>query len=266
MSKPNYYKLIFIAILFAGCDTKPDLELSLLTNEVVCVEDFDFDYAENKIDYDKDKIYDSISRNIIKLKLENNSSKKYFLVLNENFVGEIENNGMPKPSGFNIADYNKYSFNLYKDDKILDGNFAPMGKFPQHGNDWNSWVDRQFYIDSLYVSETQKRGIYRKGKFAGVMTRDVLNNSFVIYPGEVKYITSVVNLPYRKKEVSWLSAIDKLKPNLASVTIINNSDYTEKLLSEDQKKEIHENEYTLFNGVIESNKIPVKLITMSKKN
>ena len=263
MKNPSLYKFFVLIFFFTNCDKeKGGLELTLLTNEIVCIGNGKFRDTNNQTDWMTDKVYDSISRNIVKSKLTNNSTHKYFIVLNQDFVEEIETDkAMNASTEKKMSKRNSFSLNLYQDQQILEGNITlVMGSFNLKDNQ-NSWIVKDFYNDSTFVSNTNKKKLYGS-KPASVWTREVLEHSFVINPGETKYFTSIVNLPYRKGKVFWLSAVDRMKPNKASLTLVNNQKFTEEFLSDDQKKEIEENGYILFNGAIKSNSVPVKMVNL----
>jgi hypothetical protein len=64
----------------------------------------------------------------------------------------------------------------------------------------------------------------------------------------------------------WLSHIDISKKHKAQIMYIGNVKEIEdlKLLTDDLKKELKENDVEIFNGVIYSNKIPVRMRKMRR--
>lgn len=90
-------------------------------------------------------------------------------------------------------------------------------------------------------------------------------NSFIIYPNETKFFTTIINLPFRNYKynyIPWYTLIDKNKTYQAGLTLFNVAKETSKYLTPDLKKEIEENGYEIFDGVIQSNKVPVKMVSM----
>lgn len=240
---------------------KNDLEIILLTNEIRCVDlkhknNFEVNEKENF----KNGIYDSLSKNFINYKIVNNSSKKYFLVLNEQSIDELESNFLNKKD----VEFNGVFLNLYNNNSILNSQTTLTSGCYSHETEleyYKSSLYRINYIDSLFIDDVNKKKLY-KTKSPSVLHREILDNSFVIYPGESKYFTSLINLPLRRNKIGLLTDINKIKPNLSSMSIVNNANYTKVKLSENQKKEIEENGYTIFDGIIHSNKIPVKMVRM----
>lgn len=213
-------------------------------------------------DYFNNKIYDSLSRNILHFKLVNNSSKKYFIVLNENYLGTFENDYYLKFSSKEKRNIkrNIFAFNFYKNDSILSGQITLLsacGAFSKR-----SPTSFQYSLDSLYI-ENLRKSKQHNTKYIGLQNKDVLEKSITISPGETRYFTSIVNLPLRKNGEYWLSHVDTIQPNLASISILNNKKYTSSLLSNDQKGILKRMD--LYDGIITSNKVPVKLIKMPKK-
>jgi hypothetical protein len=156
---------------------------------------------------------------------------------------------------------NLLSFNLYKNDAILDGNSTWSGRVcvPQ------SVLSTQ-KVDSLFIDYLKKHRLntFYKLKITDIRFDFLSSEGFFIQPGETKYFTSIVNLPYRDNQ-KWVTNIDSLKPNFGSISLSNDSVYTKSRLSKNHKREIEENGYCLFDGIINSNKQPVKLISMPKK-
>jgi len=254
--------LVLVLYLLSSCNKKKSgLEIILLTNEIRCVDmPFKNVFDINEKEYFKNGIYDSLSTNIIKYKIINNSTKKYFIVLNEVDIDVLESHYLIKTG----IECNGIFLNLYNNNSLL----SSQTKLTSGGSSYETEVDyyksslyRINYIDSLFIVSANKRKLY-KTKFPSVLHREILENSFVIYPGESKYFTSVVNLPLRKNKIGLLTDVTKIKPNLSSISIVNNASYTNEKLSENQKKEIEENNYTLFDGAIQSNKVPVKMASM----
>lgn len=248
-------------------NNEDDLKIVLLTNEVVCVKDIELDDYEIYYGSLHSSLYDSLSLNILNYKLINNSNKKYFIVLNENFVDVMENDFfLQKMIKNRIGTRNGISFNLYKDDSLMNGR-TTLKAYNVNGTELEYYKSKRYkeiYMDSVFIDNVTKRKLYRT-KYPSLFFRDVLDNSFVIHPGETKYFTSIVNLPLRKDNVNWITDMSETIPNLASFTLVNISEKTESMLSENQIKGIKENGYTIFDGVIESNKVPVKMITMPNK-
>ena len=261
--KKVLYILITCIIIFS-CEKKGNLELILLNKEITSLKNVEIDnFKLYEKDYFNNKIYDSLSRNILHFKLVNNASKKYFIVLNENFLNTLENDYYLKISSNEKRNYkrNALCFNFFKNDSILSGQITLLSACGIYSK--CSPASFQYSLDSLYIENLKKSEQYDT-KYVGLQNKDLLENSFIISPGESKYFTSIVNLPLRKNGEHWLSHVDSIEPNLASLSLINNEKYIISLLSKDQKKNIKENGCVIYNGMITSNKVPVRLVKMPK--
>src|SRR6218665_1449677 len=250
----------FALVLFScNKDNKKDLKIELLTNEIICVDSLkSLDYIETR--YQPNKEYDSLSKNILRYKITNNSDKKYFIMFNENSIGTLEQDLYRRALGrTDFSPLNSLDFSLYKNDSVLDGRSTrtEMGNCVSPGfeiQQREALIDKFLKQNKLDRNYTLKEIGFRDGSLQG----------FVLYPRQTKYFTSTINLPYRDDQ-RWFSNIDKLKPNQASISLKNDSIFTKSKITEDQKKEIKENGYVLFDGKIYSNRVPVKLVYLKGK-
>ncbi|WP_173973392.1 hypothetical protein, partial [Flavobacterium bizetiae] len=202
--------------------------------------------------------YDSLSKNILHYKITNISDKKYFIMLNENNLGTVERDLYREALGRKDYAYNSIGFSLYKKDSILDGSSTRAENMCGNGFELMKIEE----LDTIVSKFLRKNRIFRKYQLEYVNDIDESLQGYFLQPGETKYFTSVINLPYRNSQM-WFSNIDKKKPNLGSLSLKNDSLFTNKRLSQDRKKEIKENGYVLFDGIIYSNKVPVKLIKIT---
>jgi hypothetical protein len=255
--KKIIYLSFFLLIVISCAKNKKDLKLELLTSKIVCVEDIEKkDFLETF--YIPNKKYDSLSKNILNYKITNISDKKYYIMLNENSVGTLERDLYKEAIGRkNSTILNNIAFSMYKSDSVLDGNSTQVEDMC--GFNSNFLKRKLEAVDSFLV----KNEINEKYKLKYIDEIDESLQGFFLQPGETKYFTSIINLPYRNKQ-KWFSNIDDKKPNLGSLSFQNDSIFTKKIISQNRKKEIKENGYVLFDGIIYSNKIPVKLITIKQ--
>ena len=254
-------KMIFLSlscfVLFSCQKNKQDLKLELLTNEIVCVEDVYMDDFR-EVFYKPNAEYDSLSKNILHYKITNISDKKYFIMLNEDNLGTVERDLYREALGRKDYAYNSIGFSMYKKDSILDGSSTRAENMCGNGFELMKIEE----LDTIVSKFLRKNRIFRKYQLEYVNDIDESLQGYFLQPGETKYFTSVINLPYRNSQM-WFSNIDKKKPNLGSLSLKNDSVFTNKRLSQDRKKEIKENGYVLFDGIIYSNKVPVKLIKIT---
>ena len=257
----NLLLSISLAFILLSCkkDNKKDLKIELLTNEIVCVDNLkSYDYIETR--YQPNKKYDSLSKNILYYRITNNSNKKYFIMFNENSIGTLERDLYREALGKkDFSPLNSLDFSLYKNDSILDGRSTRAEIFCGTMTGFEI-QQREALIDNFL----KKNKLDRFYTFKEIGFRDGLLQGFVLYPQQTKYFTSTINLPYRDDQ-RWFSNIEKVKPNQGSISLKNDSIFTKSKITEDQKREIKENGYVLFDGKIYSNRVPVKLVHLKSK-
>ncbi|MFC0077376.1 hypothetical protein ACFFLS_10020 [Flavobacterium procerum] len=180
-------------------------------------------------------------------------------MFNENSIGTLERDLYREALGKkNFSPLNSLDFSLYKNDSILDGRSTRIQGFCI--TPILETKERSLLIDS-FLKKNKLERIYALKE---IDSPDESLHCFVLHPGETKYLTSIINLPYRDNQ-KWISNTEKLKPNQGSVSLKNDSLFTKSKITEDQKREIKENGYVLFDGKIYSNRVPVKLISLRNK-
>ncbi len=259
-------KILLIAIvILCSCSNKPDLELKILNSEVLCLSNINVDSIYENLNY-SNKIY-SQSRNIISYTIKNNSNKKYLIVANDEYI-ETDGNYILKDNlyedGYVFFDFGtgRFSFNIYKGDSLTPKGITRLFRGLHRTNNYD---DYEVYT-SKYIVDTMSFNRNLLLKKSNIKTFI----PFVIYPSEVKRFRTIVHLPlkhsnYFSSGVSYSIIDDTTKNYTAGISILNNSEKIKEYLTEDQKKEIEENGYTIFDGVLESNKVPVKLIPFEDK-
>ncbi|MBF7092883.1 hypothetical protein IUY40_15210 [Flavobacterium sp. ALJ2] len=254
--KNNFFLIFLTLTLFSCTKNKKDLEIELLTNKVICVDNLErFDFIETR--YEPNKDYDSLSKNILQYRITNNSDKKYFIMFNENSIGTLERDLYREGIGKkNFSPLNSLDFSLYKNDSVLDGSSTRAEMLS-----CTSSIFETKQTDSLIDNFLKKNKLNKTYALEQIDFPDGSLQGFVLHPEETKYFTSILNLPYRDNQ-KWISNIDKRKPNQGSISLKNDSTFTKSILTENQKKEIKENGYVLFDGKIYSNRVPVKLISL----
>lgn len=252
--------LVLIIYLFlSGCNQSNntiDLELTLLNDSVHCLTGLSFD-NNDYFQYLEQEDYRNKSRNIIKYKLENKSSSKYLIVLNNrDFQVLDERNylGHPMPQNNNI------SFNIYSKDSV-DGRQYQLGHVYDPRNTFHEFKKHLDFNDSIFMDDLRKKQHIKYG-YSDKWYANINKNYILINPGETKYFTTVINLPLRSPfdNLKWMTIIDSKKEYMAGIALTNNAEEIIKYLNEDTLLEIKENGYRVFDGVIRSNKIPVKLV------
>ena len=257
--------IFMFSIFLISCDNKEkeELELTILNDSISCVNNLNYEkiYFGNKR---YDKLYDSLSTSVIKYKLHNNTNKKYFIVFNSNFLNnydELFYNSKDTISN-KLQSVNSISFSLYS-------NYNVKGEYSNYYNA-NPFLNATNFFN--YIMQSDSLSLYRfkksmniKNTYSSRNLNEIITNGFVLYPNETKYFSSIINLPLRDYKLGipcWNTLLEKNRNYRCGLTVYNSEKEIKQFLSPDLKKEIEENGYIIFNGVIQSNKIPVKLISL----
>lgn len=246
--------LLTVTVLFCSCSKKDSLEIQILNNNISCV------YSENN-DYPVlDSTYDKLSLNKITYCLKNNSNKKYFIYFNNNRFDTFEKDKDRINASRDVADI---YFNLYDNDKLITGSFYQKGHSTSEPHDY--FFDKRNFnaiADGIQFEKNKRKGIVNDDIMEAIKQNEVMQYGFVLHPGEIKYFTTSINLPQRTpyENIPWKSNIDSTKKYTASITLKGRGKQTELYLTQDVKRNIKENGYIIFEGIIKSNNVPVQLI------
>jgi len=227
----NLFFLISLILILCSCNkNKKDLKIELLTNEIICVYNLkSLDFIETR--YQPNKEYDSLSKNVLHYRITNDSDKKYFIMFNENSIGTLERNLYHEALGKkNFPLLNSLDFSLYKNDSVLDGLSTKAEIFCGTMTDFE--IQKEESLIDNFLKQNKRERIYALKR---IDFPDESLQSFILHPGETKYYTSVINLPYRDDQ-RWFSNIDKLKPNEGSISLKNDSTFTKSIITGEPKK------------------------------
>jgi hypothetical protein len=262
MKNWNFKYLIIFIMFFCSCekDKKNDLEIKILNENINCVENLNnYELYNKSLKFDKRYIEKSI--NIVKYQIKNNSEKKYLIILDQSSFENLHIN--------DTLFRNKYilnnSLNLVLSDGLKNAN-CHLSRLHFDGKNSKNHNFNIYY--NLKDSIKCEIGNYLNGQksfYENIKTFDIVNNYKVIYPGETKYFSTLVNLPisnYRYSTLPFAFKLDKKTNYKASIFLSNNKNITYKNLPSDIRKEVKENNYIIFDGTIKSNKVPVKMVRM----
>lgn len=250
--------------LFISCNKKgDDLKVIILNDSINCISNFDHHLLYHK-SKEFDAKYFEKSLTVINYKIQNNSDKKYFIVLNSNYFNNkdlyIDEISKKRRSYANCN-----SLDLLNNGKSIMNGFAEY--FEDSNYNYNNPIP---FVKYIFINDSLN---HYKCKYLYGSTdlnksksiTEINNNHIVIYPHESKYFSTIVNLPvmdYKLRNNSWAYFIVEKGNYEAQISIANLKSTTSSDLTENLKKEINENGYTIFDGVIHSNKVPVKMISM----
>lgn len=266
MKKLIIYTIAPFIFLLYSCkeqeSKQDDLEIKMMNDTIFCVKNLNYTKLHYK-SKEYDSLYNKLSMNIVRYKIHNNSNKKYFVILNSDFFEQYDEYDWKFPDNENRnLSINRINFSLYSDYKVLGGS-AEAPFYSPYLNPNLYEISRE-NLDTLFYKDTKNK--YKINNFSTSYNVNYINkNNFVIYPNETKYFTTIINLPLRNYEydyISWYTLVEKNKTYQAGLTLYNVAKQIKKYLTPDLKKEIEQNGYTIFDGIIQSNKIPVKMLNM----
>lgn len=263
-----------IFIVFVSCSEtikkeKGKVELKLLNQEVqyVAIDTSDLVQSEMK-DFESLRTYSDEERkaacNVITFKLVNNSDKKYFFVLDMNDIDFFGSSAKFK-SGRNDSIAVRRMCYLVDNKTVKDKSVQRT---------YCSSVFRKFKNDSMniYVKRyMQIEGKINMDNYQSFADEASVNHSFVIYPGEYKIFKRKLFLPIdveKDKNPFFSFSALILSPQYQydfTLAISASKKDIWKTLHEEQREEIKDNGYEIFDGVIMSNKIPLNPSSPSNK-
>lgn len=197
------------------------------------------------------------ARNTLIYKLTNNSNKKYYFTIDTDIIDFFGNS-------FNFNYFNKKdSISIRRMCFLIDNNKAKNYdiNYAYSGGRFN------YNDDSLNIYFRKYLDIESKIAISKSLKQDELTvkNSFVIYSGEYKIFKVNLYLPiylekYNSHELNFASLIIDPKNEYSfRLGIYAKKDFIWNSLPDYKRKEIIDNGYEIFDGVILSNKVPLKM-------
>lgn len=233
---------LVLAALLASCSSKVDeVSLELITTELKS--NFHLE-TMFRFTYDNDQQREE-STNVVKFRLANNTEKKYLFLIRDKRLNEI--------AGIKI--------NIYDGDTLLNANeplITPATDESERERIY-AYVDYEFYLQDREVQDREKL----VGRRSNELSLKYMFQSVTLHPGETQTITTLLSLPFLK-ENKLLSFIDPLyyelksgKKYTFSITYQIDAKALKKELSPEQLKELEENEVEIFEGKLETERIPI---------
>jgi hypothetical protein len=261
-------KILFVGtilILFFSCKNKqqekPDLTINIENKQLHYVGNLISDYNCNIEMENKYRFY---ANNIIIIKFTNNSNKPLLYYFNSSgfshyYSKNCETNTYDEQGGTVQPRY-KYSFDLIGPGAICNENrhFSLSDDSLQVAQ---KYFAARILLDSLKVNE------YLTNKKQTQINTDMWSDDKqwkVIYPNQSQYYFQPMCLPltdYRRNLSYDFFKLDSSKDVYAQFTLTNVKSDTIGL-TDQMRMELKTNKYTIFEGTIKSNKVPVKMVRM----
>ncbi|WP_294732526.1 hypothetical protein [uncultured Flavobacterium sp.] len=239
----NIY-MLFIMIFNVAQGHEKAITLSIKNSYVNYVNKNGTSIYNYKSDIERDN-----SSNIVTVELTNESNRKYLLMIDKSFIF---------PESSLNSDMRSLNFLISNNDRSYISIYNPITSFEKG---LSGIYELKIYNDSLIRNKYKKMDIPNRN-FHQVF--DYEKNSIVIYPGETKTFKYVVNLPIIR-EMSWkrdqgVIAYKNLKEGQKfKIAYSCKASKLKRILPDYILKELKENDIEIFDGIIESNEIPLKL-------
>jgi hypothetical protein len=154
--------------------------------------------------------------------------------------------------------------NIFKDNEIFEPTYLAYSiQLTSKGYEFRKF-ENELIRDSLKQELNDK---YLKEKISKEKSDYQKSMSFlIIHPGEIKFFSYYKTLPIFLDNMDsyYMYKFSKNENYHFQISIKNNADTSRKNLNINQAKEIEANGYSIFNGTINSNKIPIKFANMGK--
>lgn len=253
--KKIFLIISFCLILFSFCYTEQgneDLKIEILNTEITSrgnMQDEDYKNITNYSNY----IYDSLPVNKINIKLTNTGNDKYILFLGKDF-----------DDAENLLKDN-ISFNILKGNDLLKPSRLQVAIDYSDNHFFSRRLNNEMERELLKTELNEK---YLKEKISIDKIRFQENMTYVVlYPGESKFFSYYKTLPifydYNLYASFYFYRFNLDAKYFAQINL--NSNISRKQLTTNQIKEIETNGYKIFNGIVKSNKVPIKFIDIKGK-
>lgn len=239
-------KFLFACFLVLSCTKKEaekkNVEITLLNKKITYSVDLDSIYKRQFISKEEEEL----GTNVIKLRFKNNTGKKLLFLIRDKSLFNIEGLRL------NVYENGKYINVLEPLINIAFKNEKEREAYTHYGNYEIHFGSQDFHNDT-------KLGI----PYNGSLARAYLTQAVVLHPDEYCIIKSIFPFPYIKEDNLFNSRepiyydLKKDAKYTFSVTYKIDAKKLMSQLTAEQKKELKDNNIEIFDGEIETEKIPV---------
>jgi hypothetical protein len=243
------YIVVLLLMTILSCNSQDktnncDLEIEIINTEFISRSNLNEDSAHNFSSF-KNFAYDSLPVNKINFKIKNNGTKKYVFFIKKELDDLWRGNS---------------ELRIYKDKIKIEPTY--LGWAIQHSMKHISM--KKFMVEMKTDSlKYEMSNTYLKEKVSIDKLSFYREMSYiVIHPGETKYFTYYRTLPVYTQNFDshYMYFLNPNEKYYCELSLYNDSEALKKYLTINQSKEINDNNYVLFNGVIKSNRIPIKFV------
>lgn len=236
--------------------------MEIMNNEIIYVKNAPKNYDSHMNNHEH---YWKYATNTVMLKFTNVSDKPLVFLFDKAWIKPTYSKDCV--TGKSIFQENKikpvalFSFDLigHSDNCIVERYHSPWS------NDSLMYFSKYFAAKLTLDSLTVKEQLLKTGMNNSEVASETFYSGFyTIYPNQSKFIEFQIALPLTDYRRNFHYVYYNLNPNakaFAQMTLLNNN-IDESIIPNEILREIKENNFTLFNGAIKSNKVPVKMINM----
>jgi glyoxylate utilization-related uncharacterized protein len=243
----------FISILFfcGSTQQKEDLKIEIINTDISTRGNIESKNIRNVTRFD-DYIYDSIPVNKINLKITNLGTKTYVFFIKKE-LDKVEN-----------LDTENIKLTAFKEEEIFEPIYLGYAaQLTRKGFEVRKFQN-EIESDSLKQELNEK---YLKEKIDNDKIRFQREmNYVVIHPGETKFFSYYKTLPIFLEHVDsyYMYKFNVNENYYFQLCLKNDAQSLKKNITVNQLKEIEENGYTIFEGTVKSNKVPIKFINFPR--
>ena len=227
---------ILILIILSSCaeENNKNIQIEIINKNIVS-------YGYKDECYDKN--YHNNAGVIITYKITNyENSTFYFNLDSDGPLGRNSNEG--------FRDYRNLSTLILSDEKGKIVHFSPKEILPS--KETNDLITYQIHSDEIRKNSTELS--YHNNGFK----REALEKAnFIIHPNETLYFEFYLTLPMTENS---LVGFIKGENYFASIELVSDSSNYKNVLSRPEIETIKKNNYKIFQGRLQSNKIPIKIL------
>ena len=241
---------LFLASTLFFCKSpnkEEDLKMEIINSEIYSRADINQNNISNMLDFDN-FIYDSIPVNKINFKITNIGTKKYVIFIKKE-LDNVENFGQE-----NIR------LDVFKDNELLEPNYLQYAiQLTTKGFEYRK--DKNEIVNDALKQELNEKYLKEKISVDNVKFQREMNY-MVVHPGETKYLSCYRTLPFFLEQLTsyYMYKFNPQDKYFFKLSLKNDAKSLKKYITINQLKEIEDNGYTLFNGELKSNKVPIKFV------
>lgn len=241
------YALLICVVCFSFSGKNEDLVLEILNPEILSRGNI-LDKNIRDVTRFDNYIYDSIPVNKINFKLTNTGTKKYVLFINKDF---------DKAESFSAENL---KINIFKEKELFHPTALGFAlNLTTKGFEYRKFINE---LEGDSLRQEFNRNYLKEGISSDNLEFQKNADYVVIHPGETRFFMYYKTMPIflENTDSYYMYKFNSNENYYFQMSLKNNSKELQKRITSNQAKEIQENGYTLFDGIIRSNKVPINFV------